>query len=710
MSRKVSIPSVLLLVASIVSACGSEPHGTHSDPDSSDAGTQGAIHPETIEEGRTDARDALASTMAASLSLAVIADGQVAWAETFGVADPSTGAAPTTETQYGIGSISKMFATVAVMKLVDQGKVSLDSPVVAYVPSFAMLSPEYRDITVRMLLNHSSGLPGTTSRNLFTTVPYPSYAEDLLLDLPNERLIFKPGYLNVYTNNGFTMVENLVRSVTGKSYVDYVTDEIFKPLGMDHTAFATAPFPPGTFAHTNTTGSPDPQEFVNAYATGGIYSTPTDLGRFALMLLGKGALGSTRILSEASVEAMAVDQTVSSFNPVPSDSGRFGLGWDTVTEPGLAVVGIAGWEKGGDSANYGADLMLAPTEGLAAIVMGTRGISSGTSATLDERMLLRELTARKRIAGMPPVLPKTPAPAITPTPAQIQAMTGIWSRTPPQSLLRVDAAPDGSLSLSEWDGSSWQVRGRDLRLRSDGVFQNDTSTGALFPVSAGGRDYLGLRAPGGYGEFLQQTAFAQRVGPRGTLSPAWQARLGHTWVEVNMGAHLLSVTPVDPRIAITEVPGLEGQVVVREPAPDAEKGYYVLDPSQSDTSALVMLRIPSHAGRDLDDLDVVSRGGEEWLQLGSLVCRPVLSIPVINPGQTESIDIGPEGYAEWRLLQAPTRVTVTTQGAWKLFDPNFTLLQEGDGQQTLTLPSGTQSAYLEVFGASGERIEIASAP
>jgi len=103
---------------------------------------------------------------AASLSVALVADGHVAWQQGFGYADKATQTAPGPDTMYGIGSVSRMLATVATMQLVDQGLVSLDQPVARYVPELSSLSPSYGQITVRMLLDHSSGLPGTVYDSL----------------------------------------------------------------------------------------------------------------------------------------------------------------------------------------------------------------------------------------------------------------------------------------------------------------------------------------------------------------------------------------------------------------------------------------------------------------------------------------------------------------------------------------------------------------
>ncbi|MEI6310502.1 MAG: serine hydrolase domain-containing protein, partial [bacterium] len=271
----------------------------------------------TIAESRAAIQKALEETGAASMSVALVDGEQVVWSEAFGIAEKSTGKAPTTDTLYCIGSVSKMLATISVMKLAEQGKVKLDDPLVKYLPDFSMLSPEYRDITVRMLINHSSGFGGSDYRNGFMSAPYSGYAEQVLATLKGERLKHEPGYLNVYCNDGFTMVEILVKALTGQNYTDFVRQEILAPLGMNNSRYAlkTEDLAPGTYANSFVNGELVTPEFISIYASGGLYSTPSEMARLAMMLMNGGALGAARILSPASVAEMGTDQTTGTFNP-----------------------------------------------------------------------------------------------------------------------------------------------------------------------------------------------------------------------------------------------------------------------------------------------------------------------------------------------------------------------------------------------------------
>ena len=98
---------------------------------------------------------------------------------------------------------------------------------------------------------------------------------------------------------------------------------------MHHTRFPLTPFADGSYAKCYTGDVAHPQEVTNSLASGGAYSTPTDLSVLATMLTNGGVFGGTRILSSAAVAEMGTDQTARSFDPAPSDFVRYGLGWDT---------------------------------------------------------------------------------------------------------------------------------------------------------------------------------------------------------------------------------------------------------------------------------------------------------------------------------------------------------------------------------------------
>src|SRR5438034_8139890 len=341
-----------------------------------------------IQEGKTAAQE-LINQGASAVAIALVDDKRIIWSQRFGLADRVTGQMPTHSTMFGIGSVSKMFAAIAVMKLVDRGVVNLDTPLVTYLPAFRMAAAGYEKITVRMLLNHSSGFPGTDSRNMVTRSPVPRYLDQVLQTLSMSRLKAPPGYMSVYCNDGFTITAALVEAMSGKSYVQFVQDEILTPLGMANTRYPLSAFPAGSYARAYVKGAATPQEFVNTLASGGVYSTADNMARIAMMFLSGGRVGTTRILSGTSVAEMAKDQTIGSFDPIHNESLAYGLGWDSVSQPGLAAVGFDGWAKGGDSNDYGAAIIVSPQAQLGTVVLAASFGGSARAIAIAERVLLR---------------------------------------------------------------------------------------------------------------------------------------------------------------------------------------------------------------------------------------------------------------------------------------------------------------------------------
>jgi len=116
---------------------------------------------------RSEVWKAITSGRADSATVAIRENGATVYAEGFGMADREKSLPVDKYTLFNMGSVSKVYVATAIMLLVDGGKVKLDAPAVTYLPEFTMLDERYKDITVRMLLNHSSGLPGTVGPNSF---------------------------------------------------------------------------------------------------------------------------------------------------------------------------------------------------------------------------------------------------------------------------------------------------------------------------------------------------------------------------------------------------------------------------------------------------------------------------------------------------------------------------------------------------------------
>ena len=206
---------------------------------------------------------------AQSLQYALWQDGEIVLTGQTGTFSRSENRLMTGDELYGIGSVSKIYTTVAVMQLAEDGKVSLDAPVTQYLPDFKMADERYKDITVRMLLNHSSGILGTGLSDAMLFGEASTRAHDTLLEkLSTQRLAADPGSFSVYCNDGFSLAEPVVEAVTDMDFMDYVDEHILAPLDLDRTFAPGGDFDANDLApiYRGTDPRALPQDALNAIA------------------------------------------------------------------------------------------------------------------------------------------------------------------------------------------------------------------------------------------------------------------------------------------------------------------------------------------------------------------------------------------------------------------------------------------------------------
>jgi CubicO group peptidase (beta-lactamase class C family) len=652
----------------------------------------------TIKEGRKAVRSAMEQTKATSVSVALVANGKRVWSQTFGRVN-TDGEKPSPTTKYGIGSVSKTVTAMAVMQLVDAGKVSLDAPVVRYVPDFRMKSPQYRQVTVRMLLNHSAGFPGSDYADGLTTKPFPGYVDGVLEGLRNSYLKTTPGSMNVYCNDCYTMAGVVVERVSGMSLPDYVAKNILKPLGMKHSVYPTSLPVPGKVAPVIQDGKVQPFQVPNLFATGALLSTANDMARLAMVFTGDGVVDGQRFLSSSAIETMGADQTTTTLEAAPPGAFRYGLGWDSVKDPALNSAGVRGWTKGGDLFEFHTGFVIAPDQGLAAIVEGAGTSFSSTAAqTIAQITLLNALVENGDIKKLPEQISGRPEKEKA-TAKQVNAVTGTYLAQAVS--VKVTQAKQRSLRLSILKHGQWERQPGRLIRRENGAFWSTATPGSSIKVvKAWGRRYLTLRTVGGTGTFYAHSTLGQRVRSGGGISQAWQARVGNAWLLANEDPSSLNWTTTDkPAVEIKRIPGLSGYLL----ATGALVESVPVDVAASDTVGSMFLAIPLVPGRDLYDLDFSMRGGEEYLTFSSSVLRPAATVPALASG-SNAVPIGPSGYVEWYRVPNASTLAMSGQSDWKLFGESLSLIDSGESVSTTKqAPAG---AYLAVFGPAGSTANV----
>ncbi|WP_125776872.1 serine hydrolase domain-containing protein [Antribacter gilvus] len=245
-----------------------------------------------------------------------------------GYGHDSTGAAMTARTPQLVASMSKAFTATAVMRLVEAGEVDLDAPVVTYLPAFRPADPRGDRITVRQLLNQTSGLADGGFREM--SLPQPRTTAEELDRLRGARLTADPGTRWQYHNPNYHLLAALVEAVDGRSFEDYLAEEVLTPLGMDESrAVRRTGLGLGVAdGYVTMYGHPVRHAYPEHYVAGGggLVSTADDLGAWLVSQTNGGR--SPDGVAVLTPESLAV---MHSSSAVGED---YGFGWFVNTQEG----------------------------------------------------------------------------------------------------------------------------------------------------------------------------------------------------------------------------------------------------------------------------------------------------------------------------------------------------------------------------------------
>ena len=168
-----------------------------------------------------------------SLSIAITRGSRVLLAKAYGLADMENTVKASERTVYRIGSVTKQFTAASILRLVDQRKLSLDDRLAQYLPS---LQTRMRNVSIRQLLNHTSGIRSFTAIPVFASKERLDLNDDELLAVfQNETFDFDPGANFLYNNSAYYLLAMVIERVSGREYRDYMRDNVFAPLGLADT-------------------------------------------------------------------------------------------------------------------------------------------------------------------------------------------------------------------------------------------------------------------------------------------------------------------------------------------------------------------------------------------------------------------------------------------------------------------------------------------
>lgn len=279
------------------------------------------------------------------LSVAVTKNDEVVYLRALGVRDLQTKAPLKTDDTFHFASVSKPFVATAIMQLVEAGKVKLDERVTTYLPYFKLKDVRYKQITIRQMLNHTSGMPDVIDYQWDKPQYDDGAAERYVRSLQGESLLWAPGSRFRYSNIAFDTLGDVIAKCSGMPFEAYVKKNILNPLEMKNSSFLLQEIP----VERRTTGHvwrlktvvSDVYPYNRRHAPSStLNSSVEEMANWAIANLNHGELNGSRILNADSYDEL--------FRKSAEVEGRSGIGlsWFLESHRGLNTIGHAGGDVG----------------------------------------------------------------------------------------------------------------------------------------------------------------------------------------------------------------------------------------------------------------------------------------------------------------------------------------------------------------------------
>jgi CubicO group peptidase (beta-lactamase class C family) len=297
------------------------------------------------------------------LTAAVVRDGKVIYVGAHGVRRLGTNEKLTPQHVFHFASVSKPFVATAIMQLVESGKMDLDAPVTKYLPYFSLSDERFRNITIRQMLNHTSGMPDVEDLEWNKPQFDEGAAERYVGAVRSERLSWNPGSAWQYSDMAFDILGDVIAKASGESFEAYVRTNILEPLRMGHSSFVY-PEIGEAFRTTGHVGNPARVSAVYPYnrphaPSSTLNSSVVDMTHWMLVNLNRGELDGRRILQTRSHDLLWTTTIKTSWN-----GAQMGLSWFLGEHAGRRTV----FHPGGDT-GFSSYILLVPDERLGIVLV-----------------------------------------------------------------------------------------------------------------------------------------------------------------------------------------------------------------------------------------------------------------------------------------------------------------------------------------------------
>lgn len=336
-----------------------------------------------INEYRELIKSEMPKNNIAGLSIALVDKNGIIWAEGFGYENLEDSLKATENSIYCIGSITKLFTGTAMMQLAENNKIDIDKPVTKYVPELKMksLNSSIDSITTRLIITHHSGFP---SDLLGVNSDRENY-KNVVNYLNEQYTAFPPHYLRIYSNIGYCFLGYEIEKISHSDYRDYISRNIFVPLGMKSSFFSDGS---GSLKNVSRTYNYQKEQKDESYMwiipAGGIYSSVKDMGMFIQSWL----QDKSPLLKTETINSIFKPQNTNvSFNL----GSEYGLGWDLKKTKYNYIA-----EHGGATLYYRAQIAVNRSAGLGVIILSNS--ANAGSFTWRASELVEKACAVKGVA------------------------------------------------------------------------------------------------------------------------------------------------------------------------------------------------------------------------------------------------------------------------------------------------------------------------
>jgi CubicO group peptidase (beta-lactamase class C family)/D-alanyl-D-alanine dipeptidase len=323
-----------------------------------------------------------------AFSVALVDGNQIVWAQGFGYQRPDQKIPATAHTVYRVGSVSKLFTDIAIMQMVEAGKINLDAPVSQYIPDFHPQNPFRKPITLRELMSHRSGLLREPPVGNYFDPTQPTL-QATVRSMNSTALVYEPGTRLKYSNAGIAVVGYTLQELNQQSFPEYLQQAVLAPMGMSASAFAPEPERTRNLAQAYM-WSYDGLKFaaptfeLGLAPAGCMYSTVTDLAQFLMVLFDGGRGPKAQVVKRETLEQMWTPQFAK-----PGQKRGYGLGFAVSELDGHRVIG-----HGGAIYGFATEVVGMPDDNLGVVTVTTMDAANAVTNAVARHALQLMLALR----------------------------------------------------------------------------------------------------------------------------------------------------------------------------------------------------------------------------------------------------------------------------------------------------------------------------